>query len=76
MHFVKKAGAFILSMYSCIHKFAYNEYLLFCQGFDVKQQLRKICFYTVDKHVRDLLVSVEKAFFFFFGLADVLSSED
>lgn len=42
----------------------------------MKQQLRKICFYTVDKHVRDLLVSVEKAFFFFFGLADVLSSDD
>lgn len=32
----------------------------------MKQQLHKICFYTVDKHVRDLLVSVEKAFFFFF----------
>lgn len=31
----------------------------------MKQQLHKICFYTVDKHVRDLLVSVEKAFFFF-----------
>ena len=29
----------------------------------MKEELRKICFYTVDKHVRDLLVSVEKAFF-------------
>lgn len=24
----------------------------------MKQQLHKICFYTADKHVRDLLVSV------------------
>ncbi|XP_035191411.1 spatacsin isoform X1 [Oxyura jamaicensis] len=32
--------------------------LLRNMGFDVKQQLRKICFYTVDKHVRDLLVKV------------------
>ncbi|NXI71697.1 SPTCS protein, partial [Anseranas semipalmata] len=32
--------------------------LLRNMGFDVKQQLHKICFYTVDKHVRDLLVKV------------------
>lgn len=29
----------------------------------MKKELHKICFYTVDKHVRDLLVSVEEAFF-------------
>lgn len=29
----------------------------------MKEELHKICFYTVDKHVRDLLVSVEKVFF-------------
>ncbi|XP_025009734.2 spatacsin isoform X4 [Gallus gallus] len=32
--------------------------LLKNMGFDVKQQLHKICFYTADKHVRDLLVKV------------------
>ncbi|XP_010183703.1 PREDICTED: spatacsin, partial [Mesitornis unicolor] len=32
--------------------------LLRNMGFDVKEELRKICFYTVDKHVRDLLVKV------------------
>ncbi|OXB62830.1 hypothetical protein ASZ78_008048, partial [Callipepla squamata] len=32
--------------------------LLRNMGFDVKQQLHKICFYTVDKHVRDVLVKV------------------
>ncbi|XP_021263305.1 spatacsin isoform X2 [Numida meleagris] len=32
--------------------------LLRNMGFDVKQQLHKICFYTVDKRVRDLLVKV------------------
>lgn len=37
---------------------AHNEPVLVFQGFDVKQQLHKICFYTADKHVRDLLVSV------------------
>lgn len=37
----------------------------------MKEEFRKICFYTVDKRVRDLLVSVEKAF----CLADVLRSE-
>ncbi|KAM6409847.1 spatacsin [Rhynochetos jubatus] len=32
--------------------------LLRNMGFDVKEELRKICFYTVDNHVRDLLVKV------------------
>ncbi|XP_074011775.1 spatacsin [Numenius arquata] len=32
--------------------------LLRNMGFDVKEELRKICFYTLDKHVRDLLVKV------------------
>ncbi|NXE26677.1 SPTCS protein, partial [Ardeotis kori] len=32
--------------------------LLRNMGFDVKEELHKICFYTVDKHVRDLLVKV------------------
>ncbi|KAM8997850.1 spatacsin isoform 1-T1 [Ara ararauna] len=32
--------------------------LLRNMGFDVKGELRKICFYTVDKHVRDLLVKI------------------
>ncbi|XP_010215631.1 PREDICTED: spatacsin [Tinamus guttatus] len=32
--------------------------LLRNMGFDVKKELRKICFYTVDKNVRDLLVKV------------------
>ncbi|NXL45992.1 SPTCS protein, partial [Podilymbus podiceps] len=32
--------------------------LLRNMGFDVKEELRKICFYTVDKHVRELLVKV------------------
>ncbi|NXL62868.1 SPTCS protein, partial [Chordeiles acutipennis] len=32
--------------------------LLRNMGFDVKEELRKICFYTVDKRVRDLLVKV------------------
>ncbi|KAF1489640.1 Spatacsin, partial [Eudyptula minor novaehollandiae] len=32
--------------------------LLRNMGFDVKKELHKICFYTVDKHVRDLLVKV------------------
>ncbi|NWH62501.1 SPTCS protein, partial [Geococcyx californianus] len=32
--------------------------LLRNMGFDVKEELRKICFYTADKHVRDLLVKV------------------
>ncbi|XP_065544877.1 spatacsin isoform X2 [Lathamus discolor] len=32
--------------------------LLRNMGFDVKEELRKICFYTVDKHVRDLLVKI------------------
>ncbi|KAM6059562.1 spatacsin [Theristicus caerulescens] len=32
--------------------------LLRNMGFDVKEELHKICFYTVDKHVRDLLVNV------------------
>lgn len=27
----------------------------------MKEELHKICFYTVDKHVRDSLVSEEKA---------------
>ncbi|XP_054692450.1 spatacsin isoform X3 [Grus americana] len=32
--------------------------LLRNMGFDVKEEFHKICFYTVDKHVRDLLVKV------------------
>ncbi|KAM6308822.1 spatacsin [Aegotheles albertisi] len=32
--------------------------LLRNMGFDVKEEFRKICFYTLDKHVRDLLVKV------------------
>ncbi|NXS98172.1 SPTCS protein, partial [Jacana jacana] len=32
--------------------------LLRNMGFDVKEELHKICFYTLDKHVRDLLVKV------------------
>uniref|UniRef100_A0A8V5GWZ4 Uncharacterized protein n=1 Tax=Melopsittacus undulatus TaxID=13146 RepID=A0A8V5GWZ4_MELUD len=32
--------------------------LLRNMGFDVKEELCKICFYTVDKHVRDLLVKI------------------
>ncbi|NXY85661.1 SPTCS protein, partial [Alcedo cyanopectus] len=32
--------------------------LLRNMGFDVKEELHKICFYTADKHVRDLLVKV------------------
>ncbi|XP_030353293.1 spatacsin [Strigops habroptila] len=32
--------------------------LLRNMGFDVKEELHKICFYTVDKHVRDLLVKI------------------
>ncbi|NXT58473.1 SPTCS protein, partial [Pluvianellus socialis] len=32
--------------------------LLRNMGFDAKEELHKICFYTVDKHVRDLLVKV------------------
>ncbi|NXG20208.1 SPTCS protein, partial [Grallaria varia] len=32
--------------------------LLRNMGFDVKKELHKICFHTVDKHVRDLLVKV------------------
>ncbi|KAM9223997.1 spatacsin [Leptosomus discolor] len=32
--------------------------LLRNMGFDVKEELRKICFYTVDRRVRDLLVKV------------------
>ncbi|XP_053933216.1 spatacsin [Cuculus canorus] len=32
--------------------------LLRNMGFDVKEELRKICFYTADKRVRDLLVKV------------------
>ncbi|XP_014808205.1 PREDICTED: spatacsin [Calidris pugnax] len=32
--------------------------LLRNMGFDVKEELRKICFYTLDKRVRDLLVKV------------------
>ncbi|NXK29245.1 SPTCS protein, partial [Arenaria interpres] len=32
--------------------------LLRNMGFDVKEELRKICFHTLDKHVRDLLVKV------------------
>ncbi|KAM6257437.1 spatacsin [Porphyrio hochstetteri] len=32
--------------------------LLRNMGFDEKEELRKICFYTVDKHVRSLLVKV------------------
>ncbi|NWT01891.1 SPTCS protein, partial [Mionectes macconnelli] len=32
--------------------------LLRNMGFDVKQELHKICFYAVDKHIRDLLVKV------------------
>ncbi|NWU83240.1 SPTCS protein, partial [Onychorhynchus coronatus] len=32
--------------------------LLRNMGFDVKQELHKICFYTVDTHVRELLVKV------------------
>ncbi|KFQ35863.1 Spatacsin, partial [Merops nubicus] len=32
--------------------------LLRNMGFDVKEELHKICFYTADRHVRDLLVKV------------------
>uniref|UniRef100_A0A669PJX5 SPG11 vesicle trafficking associated, spatacsin n=1 Tax=Phasianus colchicus TaxID=9054 RepID=A0A669PJX5_PHACC len=38
--------------------------LLKNMGFDVKQQLHKICFYTVDKHVRDLLVILQEENYF------------
>uniref|UniRef100_A0A8C3IN44 SPG11 vesicle trafficking associated, spatacsin n=1 Tax=Chrysemys picta bellii TaxID=8478 RepID=A0A8C3IN44_CHRPI len=34
--------------------------LLRNMGFDVKEQLHKICFYTIDKNIRNLLVSGEK----------------
>uniref|UniRef100_A0A8C9EUA4 SPG11 vesicle trafficking associated, spatacsin n=1 Tax=Pavo cristatus TaxID=9049 RepID=A0A8C9EUA4_PAVCR len=38
--------------------------LLRNMGFDVKQQLHKICLYTVDKHVRDLLVILREENYF------------
>uniref|UniRef100_A0A8C4URQ5 SPG11 vesicle trafficking associated, spatacsin n=1 Tax=Falco tinnunculus TaxID=100819 RepID=A0A8C4URQ5_FALTI len=38
--------------------------LLRNMGFDVKEELRKICFYTVDKHVRDLLVILREENYF------------
>ncbi|NXK50306.1 SPTCS protein, partial [Chauna torquata] len=47
-------------VYDCLLKDNTREAseLLRNMGFDVKQQLHKICFYTVDKHVRDSLVKV------------------
>uniref|UniRef100_A0A8B9Z8D1 SPG11 vesicle trafficking associated, spatacsin n=1 Tax=Buteo japonicus TaxID=224669 RepID=A0A8B9Z8D1_9AVES len=38
--------------------------LLRNMGFDVKEELHKICFYTVDKHVRDLLVILQEENYF------------
>uniref|UniRef100_A0A663MXA3 SPG11 vesicle trafficking associated, spatacsin n=1 Tax=Athene cunicularia TaxID=194338 RepID=A0A663MXA3_ATHCN len=38
--------------------------LLRNMGFDVKEELHKICFYTVDKHVRDLLVILREENYF------------
>ncbi|XP_031411090.1 spatacsin-like [Meleagris gallopavo] len=46
----REASALLKNMLAC------NEYVLVFLGFDVKQQLHKICFYTADKHVRDLLL--------------------
>ncbi|KAM6301889.1 spatacsin [Podargus strigoides] len=47
-------------VYDCLLKGNTREAseLLRNMGFDVKEELHKICFYTVDKHVRDLLVKV------------------
>ncbi|XP_075288261.1 spatacsin isoform X2 [Opisthocomus hoazin] len=47
-------------VYDCLLKDNTREAseLLRNMGFDVKEELRKICFYTADKHVRDLLVKV------------------
>ncbi|XP_010142999.1 PREDICTED: spatacsin-like, partial [Buceros rhinoceros silvestris] len=47
-------------VYDCLLKDNTREAseLLRNMGFDVKEELRKICFYTVDKHVRDSLVKV------------------
>lgn len=45
----------------------------------MKEEFRKICFYTVDKRVRDLLVSVEKGFFvwlMFSGLKPVCAESE
>ncbi|XP_035756946.1 spatacsin isoform X6 [Egretta garzetta] len=45
-------------VYDCLLKDNTREAseLLRNMGFDAKEELHKICFYTVDKHVRDLLV--------------------
>ncbi|NXN12559.1 SPTCS protein, partial [Indicator maculatus] len=47
-------------VYDCLLKDNTREAseLLRNMGFDVQEELRKICFYTADKHVRDLLVKV------------------
>ncbi|XP_009068251.1 PREDICTED: spatacsin, partial [Acanthisitta chloris] len=47
-------------VYDCLLKGNTTEAseLLRNMGFDVKEELHKICFYTEDKHVRDLLVKV------------------
>ncbi|KAK2524422.1 Spg11 [Columba guinea] len=47
-------------VYDCLLKNDTREAseLLRNMGFDVKEEFRKICFYTVDKRVRDLLVKV------------------
>ncbi|XP_071424746.1 spatacsin isoform X2 [Pithys albifrons albifrons] len=47
-------------VYDCLLKGSTREAseLLRNMGFDVKEELHKICFHTEDKHVRDLLVKV------------------
>ncbi|NWH91884.1 SPTCS protein, partial [Aegithalos caudatus] len=47
-------------VYGCLLKGSPREasQLLRNMGFDVKQELHKICFHTQDRHVRDLLVKV------------------
>ncbi|XP_019352478.2 spatacsin isoform X2 [Alligator mississippiensis] len=47
-------------VYSCLLKGNIKEAskLLMNMGFDVKEQLHKICLHTIDKNIRDLLVGV------------------
>ncbi|XP_019388741.1 PREDICTED: spatacsin, partial [Crocodylus porosus] len=47
-------------VYSCLLKGDIKEAskLLMNMGFDVKEQLHKICLHTIDKNIRDLLVGV------------------
>lgn len=35
---------------------SFLDFLCLLQGFNVKDQLLKICFYTTDKNIRDFLV--------------------